>query len=174
MPIKREIKRIMPLWIKKYLYYFHPLSFSRLKFLLSKSKYKYIGEKSEILYPSIIKGKSNIHIGSNTCIGEFAHIWGSGGLYIGDRVLIASHVSITTLTHDYTSSNMRFANAISKPIIINNDVWIGTNSTILPGTRIGVGAVVGAGSVVTKDVPPYSIVVGVPAKVVKYRSLKND
>lgn len=161
----------MPEWINSLILTFYPLRYSKIKLLLVKHKYKSFGKRSFIEGSSILQNKSKIHIGDDTHIGEFVHIWGGGGVYIGDRVLIASHVSITSLTHDYNLPNMRFAKALSAPVIINNDVWIGTNAVILPGVNIGVGAVVGAGSIVTKDVPSLAIVVGNPARVVKYRTL---
>ena len=64
---------------------------------------------------------------------------------------------------------LRFAAAIDKSIIINDDVWIGAHSVILPGVTIGKGAVIGAGSVVTSNIPEYAVAVGVPAKVIKLR-----
>ena len=99
------------------------------------------------------QGKKNIIIGDNCVINSFVHIWaGTSGVVIGDRVMIASHTAITTLTHDYNDSNMRFAPAIDKRIIIEDDVWIGSHAVIMPGVVIRKGAVIGAGSVVTKDV----------------------
>lgn len=68
---------------------------------------------------------------------------------------------------------MRYAPIIAKPVIIKDDVWIGSNAVIMPGITIGKGAVIGAGAVVTKDVPPNAIVMGIPAKLVKYREIKH-
>jgi maltose O-acetyltransferase len=117
-----------------------------------------------------IRGKSNVTIGEYCAINSFIHIWaGNSGVLIGDRVMIASHTAITTLTHDYQAINMRFAPAMDKPIRIGDDVWIGTHAVILPGVNIGKGAVIGAGSIVTKDVPENAIVAGIPARIVKYR-----
>ena len=87
--------------------------------------------------------------------------------------MIAPHVVIVTGNHDYiqTDKPMRFAGIVKADnLTINYDVWIGANVTICPGVcEIGKGAVIGAGSVVTKSVPPYAVVAGVPAKVIKYR-----
>lgn len=88
--------------------------------------------------------------------------------------MIATHVSITSLTHDYNSSSMRFSIIIKKKIIIENDVWIGADSMIMPGISIGHGAVIGAGTVVTKDIPPMAIVVGNPGRIIKWRDVKQE
>lgn len=115
-----------------------------------------------------IQGKKNITIGDYCVINSFVHIWAGGsGLIIGDRVMIASHTAITTLTHDYYDDNKRFSPAIDKKIIIGDDVWIGAHSVIMPGIIIGRGAIIGAGSVVTKNVADSTIVAGVPAKLIK-------
>ena len=115
-----------------------------------------------------LQGKKNIVIGDDCVINSFVHIWaGSSGLIIGDRVMIASHTAITTLSHNYNDYNMRFAPATDERIIIGDDVWIGSHAVIMPGVIIGKGAVIGAGSVVTKDVEDFTIVAGVPAKFIK-------
>jgi maltose O-acetyltransferase len=114
------------------------------------------------------QGKKNITIGDDCVINSFVHIWaGPSGLVIGDRVMIASHTAITTLTHNYYDEDIRFAPAIDKKILIGDDVWIGSHAVIMPGISIGKGAVIGAGSVVTKDVKEHTIVAGVPAKLIK-------
>jgi len=107
-------------------------------------------------------------LGSDVSIASFVHIWGGGGVTIGDRVMIGAHTSITSLTHDYTQVEM-YKTLIPKPVTIGNDVWIGSNCVIMPGINISNGAVIGAGSVVTNDVPERAIVAGVPARILKYR-----
>jgi len=128
-------------------------------------------KKSDIDFPVKFKGRNNIEIGNNVSINAFVHIWGQGGVKIGNEVMIATHTVITSLTHDYSYKEMRFAPIISKPVIIEDDVWIGSDVSIMPGVTIGRGAVVGAGSVVTKDVPPMVIIVGSPAKILKHRKI---
>ena len=116
----------------------------------------------------------DIEIGNNSDIGLNAHIariGGGGELIIGDNVMIAPEVVILTLGHCYNDINTpinRQGDFASK-VIIENDVWIGIRSIILQGVRIGEGAIVGAGAVVTNDVPPWTIVGGVPAKILKRR-----
>ena len=88
-----------------------------------------------------------------------------GGLRIGDGVLIGHNVVIATLDHDLDPN--RRADLLPAPVELEEKVWVGANATILGGVRVGYGAVVGAGAVVTKDVPPLAVVVGTPARVVR-------
>lgn len=86
---------------------------------------------------------------------------------IGDRVSMAPHITIVTSSHPNKSRIAPFAPVARGPVVIEDDAWIGAGAIILPGVRIGRGAVVGAASVVTRDVPPLSVVAGQPAKVVR-------
>jgi acetyltransferase-like isoleucine patch superfamily enzyme len=126
------------------------------------------GSGSVIDLPTVINGAENVHIGSNVHINSFVHIWGHGGLEIGNDTLIASHVSITTLTHDTQSAQYR-KSVISKPVTIGNNVWIGTHAVILPGVTIGQDAIIGAAAVVTANVAPGTIVIGIPARFLRNR-----
>ena len=85
--------------------------------------------------------------------------------------MMAPEVVILTLGHYYNDVNtpINCQGDFASKVIVENDVWIGIRSIILPGVRIGAGAIVGAGAVVTKDVPPWTIVGGVPAKIIKRR-----
>jgi acetyltransferase-like isoleucine patch superfamily enzyme len=112
-------------------------------------------------------GPKNIKIGDNTHINKGCFIDGRGGCTIGNNVSISHNVSIVTGSHDV---NNRFFAEKYLPIVIDDYVWIGINVTILQNVHIGKGAVVAAGAVVTKDVSPYTIVGGVPAKVIGQRS----
>lgn len=155
------------------IYSFYPYSPNKLRGLRNKFKLKHCGWGTTLDTNIIIKGSKNVQIGEFCTLNSFIHIWGQAGVFIGDRVMIASHVAITSLTHDYTNIDMRNAPAIGKPIIIEEDVWIGSHAVIMPGIKIGRGAVIGAGAVVTKDVPAQAIVTGVPANIVKYRTIKE-
>jgi acetyltransferase-like isoleucine patch superfamily enzyme len=98
------------------------------------------------------------------------HGKGNGDIIIGNDVLLGPGVSIIASNHGSKSSALiRIQSDIDKDIKIGNDVWIGAKSTIMSGVKIGNGAVIGATATVTKDVPPYAIVVGNPGKIVKYR-----
>jgi len=113
---------------------------------------------------------NNIVIGQDTIIGENAVLDGRDKLIIGNHVAIASEVMIYNSEHAINDSNF---SAISAPVIIEDYVFIGPRAIILPGVKIGKGAVVGAGAVVTKDIPPFAIVGGVPAKIIGERRNKN-
>lgn len=94
-----------------------------------------------------------------------------GPLKIGDNVMMGPDVTILSQTHiiERTDIPMGKQGMREAIVIIGNDVWIGMRSIIMPGVKIGNGAVIGAGAVVTKDVPDYAIVGGVPARIIKYR-----
>lgn len=112
----------------------------------------------------------NISIGRGTIIGDHAFLDGRAKLTIGNHTDIASFVMIYNSEHDLESQDFR---AIEEPVEIGDYVFIGPRVVILPGVKIGKGAAVAAGAVVTKDVPEFAIVGGVPAKVIGERSNKN-
>jgi acetyltransferase-like isoleucine patch superfamily enzyme len=114
-------------------------------------------------WPVVINGADHVRLGDRVSINAFVHIWGSGGVAIGDDSLIASHVAITSLTHDPKAAAFS-QTLISRPVSIGRNVWIGSHAVILPGVTIGDSAVVGAGAVVTRDVAAGSVVTGVPAR----------
>ena len=122
-----------------------------------------------------------IEIGDYCYVGEGSRLWSSASIKVGNRVLISHGVNIHDNTSHSLSARSRHEHikqiysvghpAVLKdvpasPIVIEDDAWLGFNSTVLRGVTIGMGAIVGAASVVTKDVPPFSIVVGNPAKVI--------
>ena len=89
---------------------------------------------------------------------------------IGDNVFFGTGVKILTGSHDYTKKGEeREASIITAPVTIKDGVWIATGAIICPGVTIGENSIIAAGSIVNKDVPPFSIVGGIPAKVIKYR-----
>lgn len=125
-----------------------------------------IGRDSSIAMHCFITG-SRIVIGSNTVINRFTYLDGRVPLYIGNNVNVSHYTLIQTLTHD--PQNPDFI-CIEKPVAIMDHAWIGARAIILPGVTIGEGAVVAAGAIVTKDVEPYSIVGGNPARPIGTRS----
>ena len=121
------------------------------------------GTNVSISHPSFISGHKQISIGSNVSINAFVHIWGQGGVTIGDDCLIASHVTITSLTHNPSTKKFSEEN-IGHPIQIGNNVWIGSHAIILPGVSIGNNVIIGAGSLVNKNLEDNTVYVGTPAK----------
>ena len=112
----------------------------------------------------------NIKIGKNVFINACCRFQDQGGIEIGDGSLIGHNTTIATLNHDFNPDKR--ANLHPSPVKIGKNVWIGSDSTILPGVEIGDGAVIGAGSIVTKNVPANSIAVGSPARVIKQIEIK--
>ena len=112
----------------------------------------------------------NIKIGKNVFINACCRFQDQGGIEIGDGSLIGHNTTIATLNHDFNPDKR--ANLHPSPVKIGKKVWIGSDCTILPGVEIGDGAVIGAGSVVTKNVPANSIAVGNPARVIKQIEIK--
>ena len=113
----------------------------------------------------------SIVIQDNVFIGPYTVIYGHGGVVIGQDSLIAMHCRILSSNHVIpdASRSIRWEPDILLPTKIGQDVWLGAGVTILGGVTIGDGCVVGAGAVVTQDLPPYSVAIGVPAKVIKSR-----
>lgn len=114
-----------------------------------------------------------LRFGNDVQINDYVHIGAIESVSIGDRVLIASKVFITDHDHGNYSGNEspltppKLRKLHSSPVIIESDVWIGEFVSILAGVTIGKGAVIGAMSLVNKNVPPYSVAVGVPVRIVK-------
>lgn len=120
-------------------------------------------------YMGRILGKP-VTIGRGCFIQQCCTFFGRGGITIGDKVFIGPKVNLITINHAPNPDNR--SATYGRPIVIEDKAWIGINSTILPGVRIGYGAIVGAGSVVTKDVPPMTVVAGNPAKFIKKIEVK--
>jgi acetyltransferase-like isoleucine patch superfamily enzyme len=112
---------------------------------------------------------SRIVIGRHSLIGEYTVIRGQGGVTIGDRVYTSPFCQIIAVNHVFTDPARPFVQQgiTAEGIIIEDDVWIGSGAIITDGVRVGRGAVVAAGAVVTADVPPHTVVGGVPARLIK-------
>lgn len=139
-----------------------------LRLLLIKPFFRSIGNHTALRLHVDVKSPRRISIGCYSTVNKHALLDGRGGLLsIGNCVDVAQDAQVWTLQHDYNSSDYR---ATGKPVTIDDYAWIGARSIILPGVTIGRGAVVGAGAVVTKNVDPFTVVVGVPAKPIAKRN----
>jgi len=131
--------------------------------------------------------KGSIKIGDHVHIGSNGILQGDGGLKIGNYVGFAANCTIYTVSNYYEDPNNKnkliSASGMAPkdksyveraPVVIEDYAWLGVNTTILPGVKIGKAAVIGANSLVTKDIPAFSIAVGCPARVVKNRRVVND
>ena len=128
--------------------------------------------KRVIFYPGLwIMPCKNLTIGDDVDLAYGVLITTGGGVKIGDRTMVGYRAQIISGGHIIPPKPERMFDAGDQyePVEIKNDVWIGGNAMILPGVTIGEGAVVAAGSVVTKDVPPFAIVGGSPAKLIRNR-----
>jgi acetyltransferase-like isoleucine patch superfamily enzyme len=128
--------------------------------------------KSEVSHGVIIDcWGGSIHIAENVFIGPYVVIYGHGRVTIGRNTLISMHCRIVSSNHTIPDRHITIRSQpdILLPVNIGEDVWLGAGVTVLGGVSIGDGCIVGAGAVVTKDLPPYSIAIGVPAKVIRNR-----
>lgn len=133
--------------------------------LFSELTGKKVHESFRLFPPFYTDCGKNITLGKNVFINACCKFQDQGGITIGDNCLIGHNVTIATLNHDF--SPKKRANITPRPVNIGDNVWIGSDSTILPGVTIGSGAIVGAGSIVTKDVPENTTVAGNPAKIIR-------
>lgn len=129
-----------------------------------------IGKRSRIHAGARFFYPANVEIGQGSIVGDNAFLDGRDRLVIGNHVDIASQVMIYNSEHDINSEDFH---ATTAPVIIEDYTFIGPRAIILPGVKIGKGAVVGAGAVVTKDVEEFAIVGGVPAQVIGERRFKD-
>jgi len=169
----KVINRIKNIFLESEVYWLHLIGcvpchcFRRFLYRLAGIK---IGKGSVIHTKARFYDPRNIIIDKDTIVGEGAVLDGRARLIIGSHVDIASEVMIYNSQHDIENENFT---AVDKPVVIEDYVFIGPRAIILPGVTIGKGAIVAAGAVVTKDVPPYAIVGGVPAKIIGERKNKN-
>ncbi|HIJ02604.1 TPA: acetyltransferase [Candidatus Woesearchaeota archaeon] len=144
--------------------------YKKIRYLLLKKVFKYCGKNINIENNAYIGNGSGIRIGNNSGIGERCQLYGK--INIGSDVMMAPDVIILTRNHNIKRKDipMRLQGMDEeKQVTIEDDVWIGTRAIIMPGVTIRRGSVIAAGSIVTKDVEAYTIVAGIPAKVIKMR-----
>lgn len=149
-------------------YEYHDLD--EIRELFSKLIGKPVSDDFRVFPPFTTDFGKNIHLGKNVFINSGCRLQDQGGIYIGDNALIGHNVVLATLNHE--ENPQKRGNLIPAPIKIGNDVWIGSNATILAGVTVGDGAIIAAGAVVTKDVGENAVVAGVPARYI--RDIKMD
>ena len=137
---------------------------------------KKIGTNVTMLHGVRLLSPQGVVIGDNSFINHNTDIYGQGGVIIGKYVLIGQNCNIMSVNHAFSSweKPILLQGITTGPIIIEDDVWIGANVTVLPNVVIKRGAIIGANSVVTKNVEAFSIVGGTPAKLIKYRFSEEE
>ena len=146
-----------------------------VRWVFFKFALKRLGRNSLIDYKTYLRYPGKISIGDHVAINRGCELYpsfmvSSGWIKLGSHVTLSPNVKLFAIQHDYSTLSMP---DIAGPILIEDFAWIGGGSIVMPGVTIGEGAVVGAGSVVTRDIPPYSVAVGIPARVIKGRVLKS-
>ncbi len=131
--------------------------------LMNELFYNNIGEGSIINNQLTVVVPKSVKVGKRVTIMNGALLMAAGTITIEDDVMIAAHAKIISNNHDPYDRQV----LLCKPVVIKQGAWIGAGATILPGVTVGKYAIVGSDSVVSKDVPPFSVVVGSPAKVIK-------
>lgn len=181
--LNRIIIRLITLWYK--LLYFDIIKLGKRSLIMGSiqintySKYgklKIILEENAKLHKNIvIQGSGKLVLGKNSYISPFSIIGVNESINIGKNVMIATGVSIRDTDHTFNDMSVPMINQgiTTKEVIIGDDVWIGHGVVITKGITIGNGSIIGANAVVTKDVPDFAIVAGVPAKVIRHRELES-
>lgn len=180
--LKTKFRSVYSIWLSFEFLEFGEKSFIGNGCTLRGARYIKIGSGTSVGRYSVLtcwdayRGKSyspSILIGDNVSIGEYSHITSTNSIVIGSNVLTGRRVTITDNSHgDNTWQDLSIPpserNLFSKgSVVIEDNVWIGDKVSIMPGVTIGEGCVIAANSVVTKSVPSYSVVGGIPAKVIK-------
>ena len=132
--------------------------------LMKELFYNQIGENSIIYNQLTVVRQKNVTIGKNVTVMNGVLMMSAGGITIEDNVMIAANVQLISNNHDPYDRYV----ITCKPILIKEGAWIGAGATILPGVTIGKYAIIGANSIVNKNIPDYGVAVGSPAKVIKY------
>lgn len=136
-----------------------------------------LGANVYVGHNTILKGyyKNELRVGDETWIGQQCFFHSAGGLTIGARVGVGPGVKIVTSVHTEAGRAVPvlFSPLEFSPVTVEDDADLGVNSVLLPGVTVGRGAIVGAGSVVNRDVAPYTVVAGVPARVLRERTLEE-
>jgi acetyltransferase-like isoleucine patch superfamily enzyme len=143
-----------------------------LRRLVFKALFRRLGKAGLIDYKTYFRYPSKISIGDHSYVNHGCCFYGSSlkgvEIVVGNDVALGPHIRIFTATHDYSTYDLKDT---AESVTIEDNAWVGGGTIILPGVTIGRGAVIGAGSVVTKDIPAFSVAVGNPARVVRTREM---
>ena len=146
---------------------------SRIREIFSELTGRQVDDSFRLFPPLHVAGGRRIRVGHKVFINQCCTIYDTGGVDIGDLVMIGPNVNLITVGHAMQPAQRRsFIEA--RPIVLQRNVWIAAAATILGGVTVGENSVVGAGAVVTRDVPPDSFVAGVPARVVRRLGPDDD
>ncbi len=160
--MKKKVIMLIKRIINKIIEYKEPMKYG------SRGENVWIGSKCEFGNPEKIFLDDDVYIGEKTCI------YAQGEVHIHKGSILADSVDIRTANHYYDGNDLNMLpfdeRVVIRPVIIRENVWIGSHCLILPGVEIGEGAVIGAGSVVTKNIPPLAVVGGAPARIIKWRN----
>lgn len=142
-----------------------------VRYALLKNLAKHVGDNVSIDPDVFLLNVQNLSVGNNVSIHSMTYIEAYGGITIGSDVSIAHGTTIMSVNHEYTAMDVpiKEQGLALRPVCVEDNVWIGAKAVILGGNTIGSGAVVGAGAVVTKDIPRNHVVAGVPARTIKER-----
>lgn len=169
--IKQKVKEIIGSFPSYYLYRVGMIPSHHFRNFIYRNVCRmHLSNDVVIYYGTEIREPSNIWIGRGSIIGDNSILDGRNGIKIGKDVCFASNVRIWTEQHDHRDPWFRCETQEHKPVIIDDRAWIGSHTIILHSVHIGEGSVVAAGAVVTHDVPPYTMVAGIPAKKVGERN----
>jgi maltose O-acetyltransferase len=147
----------------------YSLGSKKIRRLLCKGIFKKAGKNLNVEHGAFFASGRDIEIGDNSGLGLNCRV--TGPLKIGNDVMIGPDVMIFTQNHETSRLDipMRLQTAPKRKVEIGDDVWVAARAIILPGIKINKGAIIGAGAIVTKDVPEYAVVGGNPARIIKYR-----
>ena len=138
---------------------------AEIREIFSKIIGKPVDKTFRLFPPFYTNCGKNTTVGKRVFINTGCHFQDQGGITLGDGVFLGNNVVLTTMNHDFDPEKR--ATTYPAPIVIGKNVWIGSSVTVVPGVKIGDGAIVAAGSVVTKDVVPNTIVAGNPARLIR-------
>jgi len=150
------------------------LTRAKIYFRFRRKQFASVGENCHYqTLHSKFHHESNIRLGAHVRVLDHAFFDALGGITIGDGTIVAPHCQILTANHDYQAAIIKTLpyneGYEKKPVYIGRGCWIARNVTLLPGTHIGDGSIIGAGSVVSGNIPEFSVAAGNPAKVIKVR-----